>query len=202
MQQILQRERCTVLSTRKPKLSVRELALFGVYAALMFLLKFAMQGLPNIHPLGLFIIVLTVQYRYRALIPLYVYVMIDGIVGGFALWWVPYLYIWTPLWAMAMGVSYLVRRFHLSGKVAAPLYMCIAALHGFSFGTLYAPFQALAYGLNFGGMLTWIAAGIPFDIVHGVSNFFVATLVVPMSAVVKNLEQRSAAALREPPAGE
>lgn len=177
------------------------MALFGVYAALMFLLKFAMQRLPNVHPLGLFIIVLTVQYRYKALIPLYVYVMIDGIVGGFALWWIPYLYIWVPLWAMAMGVSCLIRRFHLPNKVAIPLYMCIAALHGFSFGTLYAPFQALAFGLSFEGMLTWIVAGLPFDIIHGVSNFFVATLVLPLSKVVAELERRSAAALGERSAG-
>ena len=102
---------------------------------------------------------------------------------------------------MAMGVSYLIRRFHLPNKVAIPLYMCIAALHGFSFGTLYAPFQALAFGLSFEGMLTWIVAGITFDIIHGVSNFFVATLVLPLSKVVAELERRSAAALGEQSAG-
>ena len=37
-------------------------------------------------------------------------------------------------------------------------------LHGLAFGTLYAPLQALMYGYDWRGMLTWISLGFPMDV--------------------------------------
>ena len=92
----------------KSRITVREIALFGMFGALMFLTKYLMQAIPNIHLLAMFIAAFTVVYRWKALIPLYVYVLIDGVVGGFAMWWIPYLYIWLTLWAAVMLVSFLM----------------------------------------------------------------------------------------------
>ena len=58
--------------------------------------------------------------------------------------------------------------------------MVVCALHGFLFGTLYAPMQALMFGLSFKGMTAWIIAVLPFDAIHGVSNFFMALLALPI----------------------
>ena len=68
------------------------------------------------------------------------------------------------------------------------VYMIVCALHGFLFGTLYAPAQAILYGLNFQGMIAWIIAGLPWDFVHGVSNFFCGILIVPIIIVLRRLE--------------
>ena len=66
-------------------------------------------------------------------------------------------------------------------KAVQPVvYMTVCAAHGFLFGTLYAPVQALMYGLSFEGMIAWILAGLPFDCIHGISNFFGGLLIVPM----------------------
>ena len=75
-------------------------------------------------------------------------------------------------------------------KVAIPVYMIVCALHGLAYGTLYAPFQAVAFGLDFKGMIAWIVAGFPFDVVHAIGNLVASTLIVPLAAVLSKLEGR------------
>ena len=67
--------------------------------------------------------------------------------------------------------------------------MSINAAHGFLFGILYAPAQAILYGLNLKSMLAWIAAGLPFDFIHGISNFFCGMLIVPIIKILLKLER-------------
>ena len=148
----------------------------------MYCSKVIMSVLPNIHLLGMLTMTYTVVYRAKALIPIYIYVMLDGLFSGFNFWWLPYLYIWTILWAITM---LLPKKMPL--KIAAIVYPIICALHGFAFGTLYAPAQALMFGLNFEQTVAWIIAGIPFDMIHGVSNIFTGMLVIPFSELMKKL---------------
>ena len=65
-------------------------------------------------------------------------------------------------------------------RIRPLVYMSVCALHGFLFGTLYAPAQALLYGLSFKGMIAWILAGLPWDFLHGISNFFCGILIMPI----------------------
>jgi len=146
-----------------------------------------MIWIPSVHLLGLFIAAYTLTYRVRALIPIYVYVMIYGALYGFSAWWVPYLYIWLPLWGLFMFIG----RFQLPVKVKVPLYMFLCALHGLFFGILYAPFQAWLFGLSFNGLIAWIIAGIPFDIVHAVSNLAAGALILPLSELLKKLDAQA-----------
>ena len=44
--------------------------LFAMYGAMMFTSKVMMEGLPNIHPLTMFVVTLTVVYGIKALIPI------------------------------------------------------------------------------------------------------------------------------------
>lgn len=165
---------------------LKELTIFAMLGAIMFVSQIAMQWIPNVHFLGLFIASFTLTYRVRALIPIYVYVILFGAFSGFSFWWLPYLYIWLPLW----GIFMIVGKFKLPTKVKVPLFMVLCALHGLSFGTLYAPFQALFFGLTFQGMIAWIIAGIPFDIIHAIGNFAAASLIVPLVRLLTQLENR------------
>ena len=150
--------------------------------ALMFCSKLVMEALPNIHLLGALTMTYTVVFRTKALIPIYIYVFLNGLYAGFNMWWVPYLYIWTILWGITMLLPKKMKR-----GVACAVYPLVCALHGFAFGTLYAPAQALMFGLDFNGMLAWIAAGLPFDIIHGIGNFVTGMLVFPLSETMKKL---------------
>ena len=166
------------------KLTVREMAVFSMLGALMFASKMLMEVAPNIHLLGVFTIAFTVVYRAKALYPIYIYVLLNGIFAWFATWWIPYLYIWTVLW----GITMLLPK-KMPKPVAVVVYSVVNALHGYGYGILYAPAQALLFGLSFKGMLAWIAAGLPFDMIHGTSNLICGLLIVPIVLVLQQLER-------------
>lgn len=161
------------------RLSIKETAVFGMLGALMFALKLLMEPLPNIHLLGTMIVAFTVVYRLKALYPIYVFVFLNGIISGFSLWWIPYLYVWTVLWGAVMLLPK-----NMPPKIRPIVYMVVCALHGFLFGVIYSPAQAIMFGLDFKGTLAWIAAGFPFDITHGISNFVCGTLICPIARVL------------------
>ena len=173
------------LSTRSKKIPLRQLIIFSLLGVIMLLSKLVMEALPNIHLLGVLTITYTLVYRWRALIPIYVYVLLNGLLSGFNAWWVPYLYIWTLLWAITMLLPRKMPKW-----LACIVYPLLCALHGIAFGVLYAPAQAIMFGLNFQETLTWIAAGLPFDIIHSVGNFAVGLLIYPLSEVIRKLESR------------
>ncbi len=169
--------------TRHHKRMTR-LVLYAMLGTLLFLGKLVMEFLPNIHPVAMLVLTYTVVYRWQALIPLYVYVFLTGLYGGFHLWWVPYLYIWTILWALAMLVPK-----GIPAKAAAVVYPLLCALHGFGYGALYAPVQALMFGYDFATMCKWIVAGLPFDVLHGCGNAVMGLLVLPLSILLKKLNK-------------
>ncbi len=165
------------------KLRIREMAIFSMLGALMYVSKVIMEWAPNIHLLGVFTIAFTVVYRAKALYPIYIYILLNGLFGGFGTWWIPYLYIWTVLW----GITMLLPK-KMPKPVEVTVYSLVNALHGYGFGILYAPAQALLFGLNFKGMVAWIAAGFPFDVIHGTSNFICGFLIVPIVLILRKLE--------------
>lgn len=150
----------------------------------MYASKMIMEVAPNVHLLGAFTIAFTVVYRKKALYPIYTYVLLNGIFCGFATWWIPYLYLWAVLW----GATMLLPK-RIPEKIRPLVYMLLCAAHGFLFGTLYAPAQALLYGLSFQKMVAWIISGLPWDFVHGVSNFFCGILIVPIVKILTFLEK-------------
>ena len=64
------------------------------------------------------------------------------------------------------------------------------SLHGFAFGILYAPAQALFFDLNFEEMIVWLSTGAVFDVIHGISNFFAGLLVYPMAELLRRLVKK------------
>jgi len=150
----------------------------------MFASDIAMEALPNIHVVGVFIVAITVAYRWKALYPLYIYVFLNGLYAGFSMWWVPYLYVWTVLW----GVVMLLPK-SLPKRLSPVVYMTAAGLHGLLFGVIYAPCQALLMGFDLRQTLLWISAGFYFDLIHGISNFCCGTLILPLTKVMRRAEK-------------
>ena len=166
------------------KLTTRELVIFGMLSAMMYVSKIIMEMIPNVHLLGVFVVAITVVYRKKALYPIYTYVLLNGLIAGFSSWWIPYLYIWTVLWGMTMLLPQ-----NMPTKIKPIVYMLVCASHGFLYGTLYAPAQALLFGMDFRATIAWIIAGLPWDIVHGISNFFCGILIIPIITILKNSER-------------
>ena len=169
---------------KKAGLTVLEITLFALMGALMFATKFAMQHLPNVHLVCVFIICLTAVFRWKALISIYIYVFLEGLVFGFTTYWVSYLYVWLPPFFLTFLVP---KDWPKWGRALS--YGGIGFLSGLTFGTLFAPAQALFYGLNLKGMFTWILTGLPYDVVHAVSNLILCGYIcVPLISLLSYLK--------------
>ena len=79
----------------------------------------------------------------------------------------------------------------LSYKAGAIVYPLLCGLHGLAFGTLYAPAQAIMYGLSFENTIRWIIAGLPWDFIHAGGNLAVGLLIVPTVKILRKLEASS-----------
>jgi hypothetical protein len=166
---------------------IRELIVFALLGALIFCSFKIIEQIPGVQTVALMIAAYTLVYRVKALAPIYVYVMLYGVTSGFANWWLPYLYIWLPLWGAFLLLPKALER----KKYALPIYAGICALHGICFGLLYAPAQALMFGLSFNGTIAWIAAGLPFDIAQAVNNLFMGLMILPLAKVIRKADRRT-----------
>ena len=163
------------LHTPSAKLSVRDLCVLSIIAALIFASKVALSPLPNINLNAIFIILTTVYFGWKALYTVGVYVMLEGLIYGFSIWWISYLYVWPLLVVIVM----MARK-----NQSSLIWAVIAGVYGLLFGPLmYLGYFAVLGGWN-GFPAMWIA-GIPYDLIHAVSNFLtVLFLYRPLSKVM------------------
>ena len=171
-------------SSKKRGLTVYELVLFAMLGMVMFVSKIVMEFLPNIHLLGMLTMVYTLTFRSKALIPIYIYVFVNGLYAGFAVWWVPYLYVWTILWAVTMLLPRRMPRW-----LCYIVYPLVCGLHGLAFGVLYAPAQALFFHLSWDMTVAWVLAGLPFDAIHAAGNVLTGLLIVPLVELLQKLSR-------------
>lgn len=161
---------------KKPvsKLTLKDIAYMGVMVAILEVAKISLSFIPNVELVSLFIILYTLYFEKKITYVILVFVIIEGLLYGFSMWWFSYLYIWYLL----AFLTYLFRR-----QKSAFFYAMIGSLHGFCFGALLTPvtflfqlFQTnLTQSLSF--TFAWWVAGIPWDIIHGISNFIVIFLL-------------------------
>ena len=72
--------------SRNKTLSIREICLFGILAALTFAAKYVMSWLPNIEPVSLMVMLFAVTFGWKALFPIYVYVLMEILFYGLGTW--------------------------------------------------------------------------------------------------------------------
>ncbi len=168
------------------KISIREITVFAMLSAVMFVSKVVMEGIPNVHLLGIFVVAFSLAYRAKALFPIYGYVFVNGIWEGFSPFgWLPELYLWLILWGAIMLLPK-----KLPTLIAPVIYMLVSGLHGLCFGLLYAPVYALFTGMGWDRVWLWVAAGLPFDIIHGIGNFVLGILIIPIASLLKKLNKK------------
>lgn len=153
---------------KHPAFTPRELAADGLLAALLFVSQVSLAWIANVELVSLLLILYALVFRKHVWFILYVFVVLEGLFYGFGPWWFSYLYVWALL----------ILAGFLFWKNKTPRPFGIALLSG-TFGMLFGLFCAIPY-LFAGGpgaALAWWTAGIPFDIVHGAGNFFLALIL-------------------------
>ena len=165
------------------KLTVREISVLGLLLGFMEAGKRMLDLVPNVEVITLLFILYALYLGKKAYIIAIAFTLLETSVWGVHTWVIMYLYVWPLLITLAIAHH----RRKMRGVKTAPggEYGIIQSEHG-AFCIL-----AAAFGLFFGAMctipyffiggpsmaFTWWIAGIPYDILHCVSNFLICLLL-------------------------
>ena len=160
-------------------MKTRELVGNAFLAAILVIVQVAFSFLPNIEFVSLLIILYTLVFEKRTVVIIYLFALLEGILYGFGVWWIMYLYVWTILY-------FIVRIMRSNESVV--IWAVVGGGFGFAFGALCAIPYAIAGGIGAG--IAWWTAGILFDIFHGLGNFVIILILFkPVYYIVKRLVQ-------------
>lgn len=161
------------------RLSAKDITLMALMVAIIEVCKVALSNIPNVELTSFWIIMFTLFFGKRIFYVIPVFIMIEGAIYGFNLWWVMYLYAWPIL---ATVVLLLRKR-----KIAWD-YAMVSGVFGFLFGFLCAIPYIFISGIA--GAFAWWVRGIPWDLVHGVANFTIMLVLFrPMQHIMSKVKE-------------
>lgn len=139
----------------------------ALLGTVLFVVQVALAALPNIELVSLLLLLYGKCFPTRvSLGAVYLFALLEGLIYGFGIWWLMYLYVWP-------GFVLLCRLLRRQDSVA--FWMLVSGAFGLGFGALCAIPYALGGGLAYG--VSWWISGIPYDIAHGLGNV-IAVLVL------------------------
>lgn len=156
----------TSLPKPKNRQSLRNMCLYALLGAVVFVAKMAMAGLPNIEPVSLAVILLAQVFGWPALAAVYVYIACEWLVWGIGIWSFAYGYVWLVLFVLTMAFRFM----H-----SALFWALIGAGYGFCFGALCALWLLALQGWS--AAFVWWQNEVVFDLLHGAGNFVIIFLL-------------------------
>ena len=157
------------------KISLKELLVLTMLGALLTLGQWIMQGLPNVEPVSLLLMVYVYKFGWKAMIPTYIFVGLEILLFGLNIWNIMYLYVWAILVFACMPLRQIRK---------AWVFALLGGVFGLSFGTLCSVPYFFTMGWEFA--LSWLLSGFTFDLVHGISNFaIVMVLYIPLTKALR-----------------
>ena len=162
------------------RLDIYRLVLLSLLGALLFVSQVALSWLPNVEIVSILLITYTRVYGLKTLYPLYVFVMMQGLLYGFGHWFFNYLYVWLPL----VLVAWVFRR------MTSPIgWAIVSAVFGLLFGALCSVLYLFMGGPSV--MIAYWISGILFDLVHCGGNLLAAlVLTVPLYKLLYRLNDQ------------
>lgn len=166
----------------------KDVALVGIMIAIIEAAKLSLAALPNIELVSFLIIMFTLHFGKKTFFAIPAFIVIEVLIFGFEPMWVTaYLYIWPLLYLLTLIFSKSKSAFNMA---------LLSGFFGLIFGFLCSfPYLFMSTALNPTASLSsaiayWIA-GIPFDVIHGVSNFIIMlVLYTPVSRVLDRVNNK------------
>ena len=168
------------LSTQKQsnRLTARDITIMALMVAIIEVSKVALAQIPNVELTSFWVIMFTLYFGTRIFYVIPVFILIEGMMYGFNLWWIMYLYAW-PMLAIVVLVFKKMK--------TAWEWSFVSGLFGLCFGFLCAIPYIFTSGIA--GAFAWWVAGIPWDFVHGIANFIIMlVLYKPMKLVMSKMQ--------------
>ena len=158
------------------KLTAKDITLIGLMVAIIEVCKIVMKDIPNVELTSFLVIMFTLYFGKKIAYVIPTFIVIEGLLFGFGLWWIMYLYLW-PLLAL---VTWKFRKMNSAWNWAVVSGM---------FGLLFGFFGAFPYVVTSGipTAIAWWIQGIPWDITHGVANF---ALMLVLFRPIRNVMNR------------
>jgi hypothetical protein len=156
--------------------------LIAVLSASLTAGKLVLSSVPNVEIVTFLIIAYTTLFGMkRAMMTVMVFVTTEILIYGFGTWLLGYYLMWPSL--------VLITAFLHKFMDSEYQWAIISGLYGLGFGLVFAAVESLFYGINY-GIAYWVR-GIPFDLIHGASNFIVMLLLYkPITRQVAKVKQR------------
>lgn len=141
-------------------------AILAVCVTIIFIQQIALSGLPNVELVSLLVIIYARAFRFKSLSIIYAFAVLEGIYYGFHIWWISYLYVWTILALITIA---------LCSIESTLIWAIVSGTFGLCFGALCSiPYLIIG---GFPMAITYWISGIPFDIIHCISNFILCMLL-------------------------
>lgn len=143
------------------KNSINQIVKIAVMATILFVAQVSINFIPNVELVSFLIILYTLHDAKPTKWSILIFVFMEGLLYGFHLWWITYLYIWYILYILVI-----ISKKKTNNKI---YYSVLSGFFGLFFGT----FSAIPYFITLGvtGGIAYIIAGIPFDLAHCIGNF-------------------------------
>lgn len=153
---------------------LKMLILSAVFGALLIAIQVVMGFLPNIELVTTLLLVFAAVCGRYAYLSVCVFVLAEGLIYGFAPWWISYLYIWL----IPATVGILMR------NCKNPIFpAAFSAIFGLLFGLLTAPPILI---IEKYAAMPYLVANIPYDIFHCVGNaVLTALLYIPLKTALE-----------------
>lgn len=163
-------------------MKAHDLTLVAILAASLTAGKMVLSMIPNVEIVTFLLMSFTLLFGFkRAIMAAVVFVTIEVFIYGFGTWILGYYILWPMLIVIT---HFLAQRTRSEYAFAA-----VGSAFGFGFGLFFALFESIFYGIGY-AIPYWIS-GIPFDIVHGVSNFIlVLILFKPITQSIEQIKTR------------
>ena len=160
--------------------NVFEIVIYGILSAVLLTAQVSLGFLPNIEIVTLLILVYTLVFRKKVFFIIYIFVFLEGLIYGFGLWWINYLYVWS----IQALITLLFRK-----NDSVWFWSILSGIYGITFGALCTiPYFAIG-GIS--GAFAYWTSGLLFDIIHCISNFIVClVLFKPIRYVLEKCIQQ------------
>lgn len=161
------------------RLTAKDITLMALMVAIIEVCKLALAQIPNVELTSFWIIIFTIYFGSRIFYIIPVFILIEGAIFGFNLWWIMYLYAWPTL---ALVVLLLKKR-----GCGQWDWSMVSGVFGLLFGLLCSIPYIFTSGIQ--SAFAWWIAGIPWDLVHGVANFAIMmVLFQPINRVMSKMQ--------------
>lgn len=170
------------------KTKARDIVLVAVMTAIIEVCKLTLSGLANVELTSFLIIMFTLYFGKKTFFAIPSFILIEILIFGFEpMWVIAFFYVWPILFLLSLAAQRIKGAFTLA---------LLSGFFGLSFGFLCSfPYLFVTTATNptagLSSAITWWITGIPFDVVHGVSNFvLMLVLYEPVSKVMKRIKQK------------